>query len=337
MDSRYSRQELFLQEAHPYADKHVLIVGAGALGSALAEMLVRAGVGQLTLIDRDYVDWSNLQRQQLYKEQDAKERLPKAEAARQRLQEINSDVNIVAITSDGGPEELSALMNEQQPDLLLDGTDNFETRFLINDLSQKYKVPWIYGACVGSQGISCVIIPEETPCFTCLLDVLPAEAMTCDTAGIIAPAVQMTTAFQGAEALKILAGRWKDIRRELVSFDLWKNTYSSVNIAALKKTSCPSCSEEAAYPHLTEENRTKTAVLCGRNTVQVRPPRNRTFNLAQLAATLEQQGTKVKTNGFLLSAVVLGKRIVLFQDGRMLIHGSKDPEGAKKLYQQLLG
>lgn len=337
MDSRYSRQELFLKEAHPYSDKHVLIVGVGALGSSLAEMLVRAGIGKLTLIDRDYVDWTNLQRQQLYKEQDAKERLPKAEAARKRLREINSDVHISAITADGGPEELSALMNNQQPDLLLDGTDNFETRFLMNDLSQKYKVPWVYGACVGSQGISCVILPGETPCFTCLLDVLPAEGMTCDTAGIIAPAVQMTTAFQGAEALKILAGRWEEVRRELVSFDIWKNTYSSIKIAALKKTNCPSCGEEANYPYLTEDNRTKTAVLCGRNTVQVRPPKNRTFDLTELALILEKQGAKVKTNGFLLSAVILEKRIVLFQDGRMLVHGSKDPEGAKKLYQQLLG
>ncbi|OCA91963.1 ThiF family adenylyltransferase [Pseudobacillus wudalianchiensis] len=337
MESRYSRQELFLKEAHPYTDKHVLIVGAGALGSSLAEMLVRAGIGKLTLIDRDYVDWTNLQRQQLYKEQDAKERLPKAEAARTRIQEINSGVEISAITADGGPEELSTLMEDQRPDLLLDGTDNFETRFLINDLSQKYNVPWIYGACVGSQGISCVIIPGETPCFTCLLDVLPAEGMTCDTAGIIAPAVQMTTAFQGAEALKILAGRWGDVRRELVSFDVWKNTYSSIKIEALKKTNCPSCGEEARYPYLTEDNRTKTAVLCGRNTVQVRPPNNRTFNLTELASILEKQGAKVTTNGFLLSAVILEKRIVLFQDGRMLVHGSKDPEGAKKLYQQLLG
>ncbi|KMY53873.1 thiamine biosynthesis protein MoeB [Bacillus sp. FJAT-27231] len=337
MESRYSRQELFLKEAHPYLDKHVLIIGVGALGSSLSEMLVRAGVGKLTLIDRDYVDWTNLQRQQLYKEQDAKERLPKAEAARNRLQEINSGVEISAITADGGPEELSTLMENQRPDLLLDGTDNFETRFLINDLSQKYNVPWIYGACVGSQGISCVIIPGETPCFTCLLDVLPAEGMTCDTAGIIAPAVQMTTAFQGAEALKILAGRWEDVRRELVSFDVWTNTYSSIKIAVLKKTTCPSCGEEARYPYLTEDNRTKIAVLCGRNTVQVRPPKNRTFNLTELASILEKQGAKVKTNGFLLSAVILEKRIVLFQDGRMLVHGSKDPEGAKKLYQQLLG
>ncbi|HEY9576621.1 MAG TPA: ThiF family adenylyltransferase, partial [Pseudobacillus sp.] len=296
MDSRYSRQELFLKEAHPYGDKHVLIVGVGALGSSLAEMLVRAGIGRLTLIDRDYVDWTNLQRQQLYKELDAKERLPKAEAARKRLQEINSDVHISAITAAGGPEELSTLMNNQRPDLLLDGTDNFETRFLMNDLSQKYKVPWVYGACVGSQGISCVIIPGETPCFTCLLDVLPAEGMTCDTAGIIAPAVQMTTAFQGAEALKILAGRWEEVRRELVSFDIWKNTYSSIKIAALKKINCPSCGEEAIYPYLTEDNQTKTAVLCGRNTVQVRPPKNRKFDLTELALILEKQGAKVKTN-----------------------------------------
>lgn len=337
MNSRYSRQELFLKEEHPYANKHVLLVGAGALGSALAEMLVRAGIGQLTIIDRDYVDWTNLQRQQLYNEQDARDSLPKAEAAKKRLQEINSDVSISAITADAGPQELSALMDEKCPDLLLDGTDNFETRFIINDLSQKYQVPWIYGACVGSQGVSCVIVPGETPCLACLLDVLPAEGMTCDTAGIIAPAVQMTTAFQGAEALKILAGRWEDIRRELVAVDLWKNTYSSISTVSLKKADCPSCSDTAVYPYLTEENQTKTAVLCGRNTVQVRPPNNRAFNLPEIAAMLKQWDASVKMNGFLLSAIVSGKRIVLFQDGRMLVHGSKDPEEAKKLYQRLLG
>ncbi|MEK4029920.1 ThiF family adenylyltransferase [Pseudobacillus sp. FSL P4-0506] len=337
MEGRYSRQELFLKETDSYRNKHVMIIGVGALGSSLAEMLVRAGIGKLTLIDRDYVDWTNLQRQQLYKEQDAKDSLPKAEAAKKRLQEINSDVDISAVTADAGPEELSALMTEHCPDLLLDGTDNFETRFLINDLSQKYNVPWIYGACVGSQGISCVILPGETPCLACLLDVLPAAGMTCDTAGIIAPAVQMTTAFQGAEALKILAGRWKDIRKELVSFDLWKNTHSSINIATLKKTACPSCGKKATHPYLTRDQRTKTAILCGRNTVQVRPPVNRTFNLAELALSFERQGKKVKTNGFLLSVEIAGKRIVLFQDGRMLVHESKDPDAAKKLYQQLLG
>ncbi|KKB42521.1 ThiF family adenylyltransferase [Bacillus thermotolerans] len=337
MSNRYSRQELFLKETLPFRKKRALIVGAGALGSALAETLVRAGTGGVTIIDRDYVDWTNLQRQQLYTERDARDQVPKATAAKQRLQSINSEVNIKAVVADAGPEELASLIEEQRPHILLDGTDNFETRFIINDLAQKYRLPWVYGACVGSQGISCVVIPGETPCLACLLAVLPAEGMTCDTVGIIAPAVQMTAAFQGAEALKVLAGRKEEIRRELVSFDLWKNTHSSINISSLKKEDCPSCGRQPSYPYLSAERRTKTAVLCGRDTVQVRPPEGRQFHLNQLASMLEKQGTNVKTNGLLLSAVVSGKRVVLFQDGRMLVHGTKNISDAKKLYQQLLG
>ncbi|WP_100403830.1 ThiF family adenylyltransferase [Bacillus sp. FJAT-42315] len=335
MNDRYSRQELFLREKGSFTNKHVLLVGVGALGSALAEMLARAGVGHITLIDRDYVDWTNLQRQQLFTEQHAKDRLPKAVAAKQRLEEINSDIQITAITVDAGPEELEEVINKQSPNLLLDGTDNFETRFIINDLSQKYHIPWIYGACVGSQGISFPIIPGVGPCLHCLLDVLPTEGMTCDTTGVIAPAVQVTAAYQGAEALKILSGKLSDVRRELVAFDLWKNTFSSIRVASLRKKDCPSCGSQPHYPFLQKENQTRVAVLCGRETVQIRPPQGRSYQLDELASLLQKQNIDVKSNGFLLSAKLFDYRIVLFQDGRMLIHGTKDIAVAKKLYHQL--
>ncbi|WP_203364369.1 ThiF family adenylyltransferase [Bacillus sp. REN10] len=335
MKDRYSRQELFLQEKGSFTNKHVLLVGVGALGSALAEMLARAGVCHMTLIDRDYVDWSNLQRQQLFTEQHAKDGFPKAVAAKQRLEGINSDIQITAITADAGPVELEELINKQSPNLLLDGTDNFETRFMINDLSQKYHIPWIYGACVGSQGISYPIIPGAGPCFHCLLDMLPVEGMTCDTAGVIAPAVQMTVAYQGAEALKILSGKMEAVRQKLVAFDLWKNTFSSIRVASLQKKDCPSCGSHPTYPFLQRENQTRAAVLCGRDTVQIRSPQGRSYQLHELASMLQKQGIDVKSNGFLLSANLSDQRIVLFQDGRMLIHGTKDIVKAKKLYHQL--
>ncbi|WP_338752733.1 ThiF family adenylyltransferase [Bacillus sp. FJAT-52991] len=337
MDDRYSRQELFLQEKGSFTNKHVLLIGVGALGSALAEMLARAGIGHITLIDRDYVDWTNLQRQQLFTEEHAKERLPKAIAAKQRLMEINSDIQITAITADAGPIELEELIKKQSPDLLLDGTDNFETRFIINDVSQKYTIPWIYGACVGSQGISFPIIPGVGPCFHCLLDMLPAEGITCDTVGVISPTVQMTAAYQGAEALKILSGRMADVRQELIAFDLWKNTFSAIRVASLQKKDCPSCGSQRHYPFLQMDNQTRVAVLCGRETVQIRPPKARRYQLHELASMLQKQGIHVKSNKFLLSAKLSNKRIVLFQDGRMLIHGTKDITAAKKLYHQLLG
>ncbi|WP_100331065.1 ThiF family adenylyltransferase [Bacillus xiapuensis] len=337
MDNRYSRQELFLGEQASLAKRHVLLIGAGALGSALAEMLTRAGVGSLTLIDRDYVDWTNLQRQQLFTEQHAKDHLPKAEAARTRLLEINSEVEVTAITADAGARELEQLIDQRRPDLLLDGTDNFETRFLINDLSQKHQIPWIYGGCVGSQGISFTIIPGTTPCLRCLLDVLPAEGMTCDTMGVISAAVQMTAAYQGAEALKILSGNITEVRQELVAFDLWKNSHSSVQARSLKRENCPSCGKKRLYPSLQENNQTRTAVLCGRDTVQIRPPVERNYQLKELADLFDRQGIAVHSNGFLLTASIEGKRIVLFQDGRMLVHGTKDVLAAKKIYYQIFG
>lgn len=274
MNNRYSRQVLFLpigkDGQEKISTKHVLIIGAGALGSANAEALVRAGIGQLTIVDRDYVEWSNLQRQQLYTEQDAEKRLPKAIAAKNRLTSINSSVSIEAVVADASVLELEKWA--QKADLIIDGTDNFETRMMINDIAQKYKVPWIYGACVGSYGVSYTIIPEKTPCLSCLLETVPLGGVTCDTAGIIGPAVNMVAANQITEALKILVGDLESLRNKLVSFDLWKNQHRTIKVDKLKKEDCPSCGNNRSYPFLTFENQTKTTMLCGRDTVQIRPP-----------------------------------------------------------------
>ncbi|WP_071461443.1 thiazole biosynthesis adenylyltransferase ThiF [Bacillus massilinigeriensis] len=339
MSERYSRQTLFPgigpEGQEKIGRKHVLIVGAGALGSGNAEVLTRAGVGRLTIIDRDYVEESNLQRQQLYTEEDVAEKLPKAVAAKKRLEKINSEINITAIVGDATPEVLAEFAGGI--DLILDSTDNFETRMTINDISQKYNIPWVYGACVASFGMSFTIIPGVTPCLNCLLKAVPLQGLTCDTGGIIGPAVQMVIAHQTAEALKILSEDYDAVRPSLVSFDLWRNDYTSMKMSRAKDPGCLSCGENREYPYLDEENRMKTAVLCGRDTVQIRPPHAGSFNLEELAGKLSALGYAVKGNPYLLSAENGESRFVLFQDGRALIHGTKDIAQAKSLYQRLFG
>ncbi|SFB03232.1 MULTISPECIES: MoeB/ThiF family adenylyltransferase [unclassified Bacillus (in: firmicutes)] len=339
MNDRYSRQILFSgigkagQEKLQH--KHVLIIGAGALGSGNAEIMVRAGIGKITIVDRDYVESSNLQRQQLYTEADATAKLPKAAAAKSRLEEINSDVEINAIIGDANLEMLQEFA--PKVDLILDSTDNFETRMLLNDISQKYEIPWIYGACVGSYGMSFVVLPGKTPCMNCLLRAIPLQGMTCDTGGIIAPAVQMVIAHQTAEALKILVEDWDAVRTTFVSFDLWRNEYSNMKMTKAKNAGCLSCGEERTYPYLDMENMTKTTVLCGRDTVQIRPSVNGEVSLEKLAQQLSGLGYEVKGNPYLLSVELKGERMVIFQDGRALIHGTKDMTHAKSVYQRILG
>ena len=341
MKERYSRQELFApigrEGQEKLASKHVLIIGAGALGTGNAEALVRAGVGKLTIIDRDYVEWSNLQRQQLYSEEDAIERLPKAVAAKKRLEQVNSDVKIEAIVGDATAIEIEGLAERKRPHLIIDATDNFETRMVINDVSQKYEIPWIYGACVGSYGISYVVIPKQTPCLNCLLETVPLGGLTCDTAGIIGPTVQMVVAYQVAEALKILIEDWESLRNKLVSFDLWKNQHTAIRVDKVRKENCPSCGSQPTYPFLNYEMQTKTAVLCGRDSVQIRPPVQQERDLDELARLLSQQGRKVEKNPYLLSFAIGNYRLVVFKDGRVLVHGTKDIDEAKTLYHRYLG
>ncbi|MDV2581782.1 thiazole biosynthesis adenylyltransferase ThiF [Alkalibacillus haloalkaliphilus] len=339
MQERYSRQILFdgigEEGQQNLQKKHVLIVGAGALGTGNAEILTRAGVGRLTIVDRDYVEVSNLQRQQLYTERDANDRIPKAIAAQKRLREINPYVEVDGKIMDVTVEEIDRLVSNV--DLIIDATDNFEIRFLINDVSQKHRIPWIYGGCVSSYGISFTVLPGETPCLNCLLETIPLGGATCDTVGVIAPAVQMVVAYQSAEALKILVEDFEAVRRKLVSFDLWKNEQSAIDVSRLRKEDCPSCGTSPTYPYLSYENQTKTAVLCGRNTVQIRPPKKVNRDLNALVTQLENQGGAIEQNPFLVSYQSEDRRVVFFKDGRVLIHGMKDIVEAKKIYHQLLG
>ncbi|WP_335869836.1 thiazole biosynthesis adenylyltransferase ThiF [Bacillus sp. 2205SS5-2] len=337
MNERYSRQILFkpigtMGQAN-LIKKHVLILGAGALGTSNAEILVRAGVGKLTIIDRDYVEWSNLQRQQLYTEDDARLQLPKVVAAKRRLREVNSNVDIEALVMDATAQSLPPLLSGV--DLILDSTDNFDIRMILNDLANQFGIPWIYGSCVGSAGMSYTIWPGETPCFHCLLEKVPLQGATCDTAGIISPAVQMVTVHQTTEAFKILVEDKKALRKGFMTFDLWNNQYYTMNVEKAKKIDCPSCGENPSYPYLKVENQTKTTVLCGREAVQIRT-NQQDINLVELEKKLRSVG-ETKRNDYLLSLQYQTYRLVFFKDGRTLIHGIKDIEKAKSLYYQLIG
>ncbi|KPU55053.1 thiazole biosynthesis adenylyltransferase ThiF [Bacillus wiedmannii] len=339
MNNRYSRQELFSpigeDGQQKIREKHVLIIGAGALGSANAEMFVRAGVGTVTIVDRDYVDWSNLQRQQLYAESDVENNLPKAVAAKKRLAEINREVRVEALVQDVTAEELEELVTNV--DVMIDATDNFETRFIVNDIAQKHSIPWIYGACVGSYGLSYTILPSKTPCLSCLLQSIPLGGATCDTAGIISPAVSLVVSHQVTEALKLLVEDYESLRDGLVSFDVWKNEYSCMNVQKLRKHNCPSCGENAIYPYLNKENTSKTAVLCGRNTVQIRPPHKEEMDFERYKELLKDRVNDLNVNPYLLSFSVEEKRLVAFKDGRVLVHGTKDISEAKTIYHRYFG
>ncbi|WP_341518532.1 thiazole biosynthesis adenylyltransferase ThiF [Bacillus paramobilis] len=339
MNNRYSRQELFSpigeEGQRKIREKHVLIIGAGALGSASAEMFVRAGVGTVTIVDRDYVDWSNLQRQQLYAESDVENNLPKAVAAKKRLEEINREVRIEALVQDVTAEELEELVTNVH--VIIDATDNFETRFIVNDIAQKHSIPWIYGACVGSYGLSYTILPSKTPCLSCLLQSIPLGGATCDTAGIISPAVSLVVSHQVTEALKLLVEDYESLRDGLVSFDVWKNEYSCMNVEKLRKHNCPSCGENALYPYLNKENTSKTAVLCGRNTVQIRPPHKEEMDFERYKELLHDRVNDLNVNPYLLSFSVEEKRLVAFKDGRVLVHGTKDISEAKTIYHRYFG
>ena len=334
--TRYSRQERFTpigeQGQAKLATKHVLIVGAGALGAPTADLLARAGIGKISIIDRDFVDLSNLQRQTLYTERDVVKRLPKATAAKQRLLAINADVEVNAYDEEATVGFFEQLLTKQPIDLIFDGTDNFDTRFIINDVAHKYGVPWIYGACVGASSLSFFIEPHVTPCLHCIMGGLPANGPTCDTVGVLASASQITAAMQVAEALKYLTNNKQAMRGTVFSLDVWHNTFSSVNVAPLKKADCPTCGELASYPFLQPEATTRFASLCGRDTVQIRPTHT-TRDLTMLANQLTG-ATITHHNEFLLTFKVTGYTLTAFRDGRVFVHGTADVTEAKKVYYQ---
>lgn len=339
-DGRYSRQVRFAPFGaagqQGLAQSCVLIVGMGALGTGIGETLARCGVGRLILVDRDYVEWSNLQRQQLYTEEDALQRMPKAAAARSRLAQVNSEIKIEAHVLDVRAEELESLL--PGVDLIMDGTNNFDTRLIMNDLAQKHGIPWIYGACVGSYGITYTILPGETPCLNCLLGTVPMGGDTCDIAGILPQAVQLVTANATAEALKLLGGYKENLRGRLLTFDVWRNEQQEIGVKSAKRTDCPSCGDHPLYPYLTAANTERSDVLCGRDTVQIRPAGKRNLNLPETAARLAGLNSgKVESNPYLVSYTEEPYRMVVFADGRALIHGTSDVAAARSFYHRYFG
>ncbi|WP_026695536.1 ThiF family adenylyltransferase [Peribacillus kribbensis] len=337
MNGRYSRQELFPPIGKAGQEKiqnsKVAIIGAGALGSASAEMLARAGVGHITIVDRDYVEWSNLQRQQLYTERDAEEQIPKAEAAKNRLKQINSGITIASKVMDIHGMNIEAVIKGHT--VIVDASDNFETRLIVNDAAVKQGIPYIYGACVGSYGLTYPVIPGQTPCLQCLIDHLPAQGMTCDTAGVISPAVQTTAAYQVTSTLKVITGN--SLEAVIQSFDMWNGQHTSIHARRLLNKNCPACGKDPSFPYLNYENLTKTAVLCGRDTVQIRPASHRDLSLEEVSLHLKEAAEKIKVTPYLVSFIYENHRIVLFKDGRALIHGTNDVSTAKGIYNRIVG
>lgn len=334
---RYSRQELFApigaEGQARLRRARVAVVGCGALGSALAEMMARAGVGALTVVDRDYVEESNLQRQSLFDEEDAARGLPKAAAAASRLAEINSEVAVRGVVADFAADNAAELL--AGADLVLDGTDNFETRFLLNDVCLKAGVPWVYGACVGSYGLALLVRPRVSPCLRCVLEEMPGPGgPTCDTVGVVAPIVHVVAGLQAAEALKVLAGRPQDLLPGVVTVDLWKGRFEVMDLGG-RAPWCPACTE-GRYDYLSAGTGTGSAVLCGRDAVQVRPPRGTRVDLPALAGRLAASGD-VAANEHLVRFRAPGTEMVVFGDGRAIVKGVKDAAQARSLYARYVG
>jgi adenylyltransferase/sulfurtransferase len=297
-------------------------------------MLARAGVGYLRLIDRDYVDVTNLQRQSLFDEESYEESLPKAVAARDKLNRINSDVEVDERIVDLNPNNAEELLHDV--DLVLDGTDNFETRYLLNDACVHLGTPWIYAACVGSYGMSFVIRPGVSPCLRCYMEEEPppGTSPTCDTVGIIAPVVHGVVAFQVTEALKILAGREDALLGSVISIDVWNGRTDRFVLSEPNKD-CPACGRKN-LEYLSGKSQSLTTTLCGRNAVQIRPGSKGELALGELACRLDALG-EVKVTPHLLRFSFGDKELVVFADGRAIVHGTHDPTEARCLYARYIG
>jgi adenylyltransferase/sulfurtransferase len=312
----------------------VAVVGCGALGSVLSEMLVRAGVGSLRVVDRDFVEESNLQRQSLFDESDVERALPKAVAAAARLRAINSEVEVEGVVRDLAADNALELL--AGADLVLDGTDNFETRFLLNDLAVREGFPWVYGACVAAYGIALLVRPGRTPCLRCLLEEMPAPGSgpTCDTAGVVAPVVHVVAGVQAAEALKLLVGDEASLLQGVFTADLWQGRFDVLDLSR-RAPSCPACTE-GRFEYAEAGGAGLTAALCGRNAVQVRPGRETRVDLEALAERLGPLG-HVRRNEYLLRFSGEGVELVVFEDGRALVKDVASPARARSLYARYVG
>jgi molybdopterin/thiamine biosynthesis adenylyltransferase len=337
VDDRYSRQILFSgigeQGQRRLLAARVLIVGCGALGSAHAESLARAGVGHLRIVDRDFVEPSNLQRQTMFTESDAEKRLPKAIAAANHLREINSEIEVEPHIVDVNYSTIEHLL--ETCDLVVDGTDNFTTRYLINDACVKHNTNWIYGAAVGSYGVTMTIRPHQTACLRCVFEEAPAagSAPTCDTTGVIMPIINVVSAVQVAEALKLITGQTHALHGALMQFDVWRNEWRRIGTGA-RREDCPTCAR-GVYETLSRAAE-GAAVLCGRDAIQISPSQPTHINFATLAERLRRAG-EVKFNEYLLRFRTGNFELTVFQDARSIIRGTDEIATARSLYAKYIG
>lgn len=337
MDERYSRQILFSgigeEGQRRLLAARVLIVGCGALGSAHSESLARAGVGHLRIVDRDFVEPSNLQRQTLFTESDAEKRLPKAIAAANHLHEINSEIQVEPHILDVNHSTIEQLIEDC--DVVLDGTDNFATRYLINDACVKHNTTWIYGAAVGSYGVTMTIRPHQTACLRCVFEEAPpaASAPTCDTAGVIMPIINIVSAVQVSEAIKLITGQFEALHGSLMQFDVWRNEWRRIGTGTPRKD-CSTCGL-ALYETLSQAGE-GAAVLCGRDAIQISPAQPTRINFSTLAERLRRAG-EVKFNEYLLRFKTGNFELTVFQDARSIIRGTDEIAIARSLYAKYIG
>lgn len=334
---RYSRQVLFagIGEAgqRRLLSSSAVVVGCGAIGAAAAGLLVRAGVGRIRILDRDFVEPSNLQRQTLFDEDDARSALPKAAAAERKLRAINASIAVEGRVADLSPRNAEDLLSGF--DLILDGTDNFETRLLINDFAVRSGQPWIYAAAVASYGVTLTIRPGQSACLACLLDSSPLGQgleETCDTVGILGPAVNLIASLEVAEALKLLSGHAEALQHRLVSCDVWTGRFQSLRVA--RNPACRACARRE-FTYLTGQSQPHIT-LCGRDSVQIHE-RGRSLDLAALCHRLKPAVSDVRQNEFLVSFRADSYQMTVFADGRAILKGTKDPAVARSLYARYIG
>ena len=335
---RYARQ-VVLAEIGEKGQRRLLastaaVVGCGALGTNIANALVRAGVGRVRIIDRDFVELNNLQRQILFDEEDIKQALPKAVAAAEKLRRINSQIQIEPVVTDVNPDNVEQLIADA--DIVLDGTDNFETRLLINDACVKLDIPWVYGGVIATSGMSMAILPHRTPCFRCFLSELPAPGSTptCDTVGVLGTAATIVAAFQVTEALKLLTGQADALLERLLYLDVWTGDLMQLKVAKQDEP-CPTC-DLGQFEYLEAREGSWATSLCGRDAVQINVRRSSQVSFAQLADRLRPAG-QVAYNDYMLRFQVDSYELTVFPDGRTIVKGCTDPALARTLYAKYVG
>jgi adenylyltransferase/sulfurtransferase len=337
-DDRYSRQIRFapIGEAgqRKLASSRVLIIGLGALGTVAADLIVRSGVGFVRVIDRDFVELSNLQRQSLFDENDIRNNLPKAAAAESRLRAINSSVEIEAKIDDLNPSNVEDYIRDV--DLVLDALDNFETRFVVNDACAKQGKPWIYTAAVGSYGLVMPVVPGKTPCLRCLLGSLPApgSSPTCETSGVVAPITHIIASIQVAEAMKFLTDQMDTDNVRLIAYDVWSHRFQKIDVGKDAMATCPVCSD-GRYDYL-DGNPLRTITLCGRNAVQLIPGVKGDIDFEEISKSIAAFGS-VQFNDFLLRCSSPPYELTLFRDGRAIVKGTEEAATARSVYSKMVG